>query len=71
MPELIPMSDLCYLSNSKEEFLSNIEKALNETDNSIINRRMEFAKRNTWQHRFEKLYSKMNNIKSFDIKHHN
>lgn len=70
IPELIPISDLCYLASNHEEFLSCLDKALMEKDENLIKKRIHFASQNTWQHRFEKLYQKLNENPSFDIQHH-
>jgi glycosyltransferase involved in cell wall biosynthesis len=60
--ELVPLGNLCYLSSDKEEFLTNLDKALNENDPDLVKRRVEFASKNTWQHRFDFLYSELNKI---------
>jgi predicted nucleic acid-binding Zn-ribbon protein len=71
LTELLPMSDLCYIANTKEEFLEKVDAALNEKNQDIVKKRMEFAAKNTWQHRFDTLYSKLQKIKSIDIDSHN
>lgn len=68
MPELHPMKKMCYISATKEDFLANTRKAINETDKSLQKGRIEFASKNTWEERFEKLYDK---LLDFDINHHN
>jgi hypothetical protein len=60
--ELIPFENLCYLSSSKEEFLTNLDKALNENDPDLVKRRVEFASKNTWQDRFDFLYSEVKKL---------
>jgi GT2 family glycosyltransferase len=52
VPELLQYSDLLYLSRDKEEFLENINKALQENDQNLIQRRIELAKANDWDSRF-------------------
>jgi len=59
MLELLPMSDLCYLSKNRKEFLANIERALAEDDGDIRERRKRFARQNTWDARFQKLHDVM------------
>jgi glycosyltransferase involved in cell wall biosynthesis len=60
--ELLPFGNLCYLSSDKDKFLTNIDRALNENDPDIVRRRIEFASKNTWQHRFDFLYSELDKI---------
>jgi len=71
MNELMPMKELCYISDSKENFLQNIDKALHEKDEDIFQQRIDFASKNTWTHRINTLYSKLNEISSMDLQHHN
>ncbi|AFS83512.1 glycosyltransferase [Candidatus Nitrosopumilus sediminis] len=68
MPELYPMSKLCYISTTKEDYFENIKKAVNENNPDLQKKRMEFASKNTWYNRFEKLYAK---LEPFDMDHHN
>lgn len=49
MDEVKKFNDLCYVSNSKEEFYTNIKKALNERDNMIKKKRIETAVAHTWK----------------------
>jgi glycosyltransferase involved in cell wall biosynthesis len=60
--ELIPFGNLCYLSSSKEEFLANLDIAIRENDTDLSRRRIEFASKNTWQNRFDLLYSEVKKI---------
>jgi len=71
MIELLPMADLCYVAEDKDNFLKKLDNALNENDEKLKTRRMEFASKNTWDDRFNLLYSELNKIKSFNINHHN
>ncbi|MEM4261317.1 MAG: glycosyltransferase, partial [Candidatus Woesearchaeota archaeon] len=41
LPELRPYSDIAYISKNKEEFLANIECALNEKNNEIKEKRIK------------------------------
>lgn len=52
LPELMPYADLLYISKNKNEFLENIDKALKENDEDLIQRRIELAKANDWESRF-------------------
>ncbi len=51
LPELLPYSDFVYLCEDKEEFLRNIQKELEETDESLAKKRIEFARANDWSKR--------------------
>ena len=62
LPELLPYSDLCYIAEDKEEFLDKIEIALKENDPIIKNRRIEFAKNNTWEDRYRVLISNVESL---------
>ena len=68
MPELHPMAKMCFISKTKEDFLVNIRKAINETNDTLQKERIEFASKNTWDDRFKKLYEKLSN---FNMNHHN
>ena len=68
MPELYPMAKMCFISKTKEDFLVNIRKAINETNDALQKDRIEFASKNTWDDRFKKLYEKLSN---FNMNHHN
>lgn len=48
MRELERYKDIIYLSDDKEEFLSNVEKALHERDNGITRLRKDVARNNDW-----------------------
>jgi 2-polyprenyl-3-methyl-5-hydroxy-6-metoxy-1,4-benzoquinol methylase len=57
LPELLPYNDLCYLADSKEDFLNKIEIGLKEDNLETKRKRIEFAKSNTWDDRYERLAS--------------
>lgn len=56
LPELLPYANLLYLSESKEEFLKNIELALKESNEDLKKKRIEIAKSNDWDYRFKDIY---------------
>lgn len=62
LPELLPYNDLCYLADDKEDFLKKIEMALKEGDLETKRKRIEFAKSNTWDDRYEILTSHVKEI---------
>lgn len=52
LPELLPYSDDCYLANNAEQFVEQLECALQEKDNpQKIARRFELARANSWDAR--------------------
>jgi GT2 family glycosyltransferase/polysaccharide pyruvyl transferase WcaK-like protein len=55
LPELLPYAEFLYLSEGKEEFLKNIEVALKENDEDLISRRVELARENDWESRFNEV----------------
>jgi len=58
LPELLAHQDLCYLAGSKEEFVEMIGKALAEKpEESLIQKRIAFAKDNSWDRRFQDILS--------------
>lgn len=69
--ELSSMSDLCYIANNKEDFLTKLDAAVVENDKKITKKRIKFASQNTWQNRFETLYIKLREIPSLHLKSHN
>ena len=54
LPELLPYHDLCYLADDNEDFLKNIEMALEE-EGFETEKRIEFARSNTWNDRYATL----------------
>ena len=70
MPELTPMSDICYLAENKEDFLKKLDLAINEKDDTVVQKRIKFASKNTWEARFKTLYVKLKKLDSFDIENH-
>lgn len=55
LPELSRHSDICYLSENKEEFSKDIFKALHDENKEVIEKRKLVAKENTWDNRVEEL----------------
>jgi GT2 family glycosyltransferase len=53
LPELEPYRDLLYIADSREDFLTQLDRALTEDDPAMIERRRSFAAANTWQNRYE------------------
>jgi len=62
LPELIPYADYCYLAKDKYEFMSKIEEALKEDDDNLISKRIELARANTWEKRYERLSSEIKKL---------
>ena len=57
IPELLQFATLCYIAEGKKDFLLKLEAALKEEDEELRRKRIEFARRNTWDARFCMLYS--------------
>lgn len=55
MCELKPFRDVIYLSQSVEEFSSNIQLALEENRPDEVQRRIEVARKNTWDDRVKRI----------------
>jgi len=53
LPELEPYRDLLYIADSREDFVTQLDRALTEDDPAMIERRRSFAAENTWQNRYE------------------
>ncbi len=53
LPELAPLSELLYFAANATEFASQIDRALNEQNEALSPKRIEFASQNTWSTRFE------------------
>ena len=52
LPELMPYSDDCYLASNAEQFVEQLERALQEKDNTQnVARRFELARANSWDAR--------------------
>jgi len=63
IPDLVELSDICYVAEDKEDFLEKLDLALkNKEDDKMIEKRIEFAANNTWQNRFDTLYKELNKI---------
>lgn len=57
LPELEPFRDLLYIADSREDFVTQLDRALTEDDPAMIERRRSFAAENTWQNRYETIGS--------------
>lgn len=57
IPDLLPMKDLCYIAEDKVGFLESLDKSLKENDTELNKKRINFASKNTWQDRFQAIYS--------------
>ena len=59
MAELRPMAEACSIASSDEEFARLLDAAVAERDPAAARRRAEFARRNTWDERFERLRERL------------
>ena len=55
LPELAEYHEVCYYSTNEEEFVANVEKALSERDDSLREKRIEIAKKNSWDQRIDQI----------------
>lgn len=55
LPELEIYEDICYLSNSKEEFSMNVCNALSKESKGLVEKRKKVAKENSWDNRVKDL----------------
>lgn len=53
--EMKKYGELCYISKSKEEFLLNINKSLDETSINITKKRVELAEKNSWSMKIDEI----------------
>jgi len=53
MTELQTWGDLLYLASSPKEFAGKLDQALSEKNGDLARRRIDFARSNTWRHRYE------------------
>lgn len=71
LPEILHMNNLCYVAQSKEDFLNKLNLALEENDENLAKQRITFAQNNSWNLRFDKLYLELAKIPSLNLLHHN
>lgn len=57
LPEFVPYKDYVYLATTREQWLTAIELALRESDPAIEEARVDLARQNTWEERFQKLHN--------------
>jgi 2-polyprenyl-3-methyl-5-hydroxy-6-metoxy-1,4-benzoquinol methylase len=53
LPELLQYNHLCYFYENKDEAIKVISQALNENDEKLREKRIQFAQENTWDNRVE------------------
>lgn len=51
LPEIAPYRQYLYMSRSRQEFIHNIQLALDENNPNLVQGRKEIAKQNSWQKR--------------------
>ena len=66
LPDVLTLeiNNLCYISKNIDKFIENIKSALSEEklNNIVINERIEYAKQNCWENRFELFNQVINTI---------
>ncbi len=55
MPELLELGDRIYMSRTASEFVDMIRKAVSEKDETLVTRRADYARKNTWEARIAQL----------------
>ena len=71
LPEILPMKDLCYVANDKRDFLKKFDLAVAENNKELIQKRIEFSSKNTWEDRYHTIISEINKISSIDLNNRN
>ena len=61
------MDDVCYIAENQSDFLSKLNNALKEDNDKLIEKRIEFAQKNTWKKRHETIYQALEEIKDLKI----
>jgi len=69
-PEIEHFRELCYVAKNKDDFLAQLDLAINEKNTKLNKKRIEFSSKNTWDDRFQTLYSQLKKLDSFDILQH-
>jgi len=54
LPSVLPYGKIIRIGSTKEEFIEQIEKSLQEKDNSLIQKRIDLARENSWENLVEK-----------------
>ena len=62
LPEIEFMGDVVYSAISFDEFVSQINIALDKPSEEILNKRIDFAKNNDWNERFNQIENKVTEI---------
>ncbi|MHC1709842.1 MAG: hypothetical protein AB9819_05490 [Methanomassiliicoccales archaeon] len=57
LPEMEQYADVCYLYTTDEEFEKGIMTALEEKDEDLRNRRIEVARKSSWDQRFQDIHA--------------
>ena len=68
LPEIDFMGDVVYSAITVDDFIHQINNALVEPSKELLNERLDFAKSNDWQSRYEQIESKISEIKSNQAK---
>ncbi|MCX7785254.1 MAG: glycosyltransferase, partial [candidate division WOR-3 bacterium] len=61
LPELKKVASLIYLAQDENDFINAIRKALNENSLELKSLRIQFAQKNSWEQRVEKLIDVVSN----------
>ncbi len=53
LPELLPYHELIYVAEHKDDFVTKLDQALEESDVQIVADRIDFSSRQTWEARYK------------------
>ncbi|MGF6953418.1 hypothetical protein QF028_005923 [Neobacillus sp. B4I6] len=62
IPPTDKLSDLIYIANSPEEFISQLKLALNEKDTRLVKNRINYMKQNNWESKAKYIFSLLQEV---------
>ena len=54
LPTILPYNETVRIGHTHEEFIQQIEKSLKEKDNTLVQKRIDLARENSWEKLVEK-----------------
>jgi len=64
LPEIQELESLCYVAKNQDEFIALLAIALEENNELLIERRIEFAKSNQWSSRYSEIEELTNSMRN-------
>ena len=55
IPEIMNYKEVIEVAENYDDFLNKIEKSLDSSDKKMIEKRIDFASRHSWEHRFDEI----------------